>query len=302
MGEDRSTGPRVSLTGVLPALTTPFDGGEVSPQLLQRNIGKYERTGLSGYLILGSTGEAVLLDPGERRLLLETAREAIPGDKPMIAGVSAESTRQALEQARVAAACGADLLLVFTPHYFRAAMSAEALGEHFRRIADESPVPLLLYNVPKFTGLALPIETVAETSRHPNVAGIKESSGDADYLQQVCNVVQPGFAVVCGNARLLPRALRIGASAAILAAAAAIPEPLAAVERSPEIHERLLAAGPLPGIDLGIAAIKAAMDLRGLHGGAPRSPLQPVDPATGETIERSLRNLADGGLIDTLRL
>jgi len=287
---------------VLPALTTPFDGGEVSPQRLQRNLAKYERTDLSGYLVLGSTGEAVLLDPGERRVLLEAAREAIPPDKTLIAGVSAESTRDAESQAQVAAECGADMLLVSTPHYFRAAMTHAALTEHFRRLADSSRVPLLLYNVPKFTGFVLPVETVAELSHHENIAGIKESSGDADYLQHIRVATDPGFTIVCGNARLLPRALAAGASAAILAAASAIPEPFVAVTRTPAVHETLLAAGPLPGVDFGVSAIKAAMDLRGLHGGSPRSPLRPVDPTTQGTIERSLANLVSAGLMENLRL
>ena len=290
------------LSGVLPALTTPFDGGEVSPQRLQRNLAKYERVGLSGYLVLGSTGEALLLEPSERRVLLEAAREAIPAEKPLIVGVSAESTGDAENQARIAAECGADLLLVSTPHYYRAAMTHEALIAHFRRLADASPVPLLLYNVPKFTGFVLPVETVGELSRHENIAGIKESSGDADYLMRIRQATDHGFAIVCGNARLLPRALATGACAAILAAAAAIPEPFVALTRSPEIHEKLLAVGPLPGVDLGLAAIKAMMDLRGLHGGSPRSPLLPVDPATRQTLERSLANLVSAGLVATQRL
>lgn len=290
------------LTGVLPALTTPFDGGEVSPQRLQRNLAKYERTDLSGYLILGSTGEAVMLDPGERRVLLEAAREAIPQEKPLIAGVSAESTRDATRQASTAAECGADMLLVATPHYFRDAMTHEALVGHFQRLADASPLPLLLYNVPKFTGFVLPVETVSALSGHENIAGIKESSGDADYLTRIRDTTDPDFAIVCGNARLLPRALAAGACAAILAAASAIPEPFVEVTRAPEIHESLLSAGSLPGVDLGLDAIKAAMDLRGLHGGDPRSPLRPVDPATLRTIERSLANLVAAGLLGTLRL
>ena len=289
-------------SGVLPALTTPFDGGEVSPQRLQRNLAKYERTGLSGYLVLGSTGEAVLLDPSERRVLLDAAREAIPADKLLIAGVSAESTRDAENQARVAAECGADLLLVSTPHYYRAAMSHKALLAHFQHLADASPLPLLLYNVPKFTGFVMPVETVGELSRHEKIAGIKESSGDADYLMQIRQATVPGFAIVCGNARLFARALAAGACAGILAAAAAIPEPFVALTRSPGIHEKLFAVGPLPGVDLGLAAIKAMMDLRGLHGGSPRSPLIPVDPATRQTLERSLANLVTAGLVSNQRL
>ena len=295
-------GSNIVLRGVLPALTTPFDGGEVSPQRLQRNLAKYERIDLSGYLILGSTGEAPLLDPSERRVLLEAAREAIPADKPLIAGVSAESTRDAESQARVAAECGADLLLVSTPHYFRAAMTHEALTGHFLRLADASAVPLLLYNVPKFTGFVMPVETVGELSRHENIAGIKESSGDIDYLERIREAAVPDFTIVCGNARRLPRALAAGACAAILAAASAIPEPFIEITRRPELHESLLAVGPLPGVDLGVAAIKAAMDLRGLHGGNPRSPLRPLDPATLQTLERSLTDLASAGLIGALRL
>jgi 4-hydroxy-2-oxoglutarate aldolase len=295
-------GSQLELEGVLPALTTPFDGDRVSPQRLQRNLAKYERIGLSGYLVLGSTGEAVLLEPQERRVVLEAAREAIPTEKLMIAGVCAESTREAEGQALEAAECGADLLLVSTPHYFRAEMRHEALREHFLRLADRAPVPLLLYNVPKFTGLVLPVETVVELSGHANVAGIKESSGDLDYLRRIAHGSERGFAIACGNARHLPQARAAGACAAILAAAAAIPEALIACSAAPELHARLLQAGPLPGVDLGVPAIKVAMEIRGLHGGAPRRPLLPLDLETRTQVEESLQNLVSAGLIETLRL
>jgi 4-hydroxy-2-oxoglutarate aldolase len=295
----------LALGGVLAALTTPFVRGRVSAERLRDNLSRYETTDLTGYLVLGSTGEAVLLDEDERRVVLEAARSAIPPGKPMIAGVSAEATRAAEEQIRVAAGCSADAVLVSTPHYFRAQMTHEILVAHFSRIADRSPIPLLLYNVPKFTGFILPPSTVAALSRHGNIAGIKESSGELDYLSRIRDQVPEEFLIVCGAAGVLLEAIAGGAQAAILAAASAVPEPFAAIARAAEtdepaarsLHRQVMEARSVGGSAYGVPGIKAAMDLRGLYGGAPRRPLAGVAPSVALEIEQVLLGWVQAGLI-----
>jgi 4-hydroxy-2-oxoglutarate aldolase len=291
----------MKLEGILPALTTPFSDGGVSVAELRRNLDRYERLELSGYLVLGSTGEAVLLDEDERRCVLDAARASIPAGKTMVAGVSAESTRDALRQARTGADCAADAVLLSTPHYFRSQMTAEALIEHFSRVADGSPLPVLLYNVPKFTGLSIPPEVVLHMSEHQNVEGLKESSGDLDYLRDILTGVGTDFRVLCGDSSILRTALRIGAAGAILAAATVFPEPLIRIANEPEIPEDVLRETTRACASVasrhGVPGIKAAMDLRGLYGGPVRAPLRAVSEEVEQEIEWFVAGLVTRGVI-----
>jgi 4-hydroxy-2-oxoglutarate aldolase len=287
--------------GIVPALTTPYSDGEVSLSALRRNIGHYERLELAGYLVLGSTGEVVLLDPDERRRVLEAARAAVPAGKVLVAGVAAEATRDAFRQLQMATDLGADAALVSTPHYFRAQMTSEALVTHFTTLADDSPLPLLLYNVPKFTGLALPAEAVLRLSEHERVVGIKDSSGDLDYLGRIVAESRPGFQVLCGDSAVLPAALDAGAVGAILATATVLPEPLirVAAGEGPSGEETLEAAAFIAGRH-GVAGIKVALDMRGLDGGPVRSPLLPVSSVVRERIGETLSALVDSGALARL--
>jgi len=296
----------VELKGIIPALTTPFAEGRIAEDRLCRNVERYDHAGLAGYLVLGSTGEAVLLEEGERRELLEAARTAIPRGKPMIAGVTAESTVEARKQVEIAAGCGADFALVGTPHYFREQMTPDALTAHYLAIADESPIPLLLYNVPKFTGLALPPGVVAEAGRHENVAGLKESSGDRAYLRAVLACSGDDFRILCGASALVGEALRAGAAGAILAAADFLPEPFVEIARTTSSGDVSAAEALQRAVgdpvaivagEHGVPGIKAAMEVRGLYGGPPRSPLRPVTPEIRRSIEAQIDAMVEGGLI-----
>ena len=296
----------VALTGIPPALTTPF--GDDGPSLgrLRENIAAYERLDLGGYLLLGSTGEAVLLDDDERWRILETARESIPAGRSLIAGVSAESTRAAVRQAGEAAERGADVVLVSAPHYYKGQMTAEALSRHFTAVAEACPVPVLLYNVPKFTGLELPLDTVVRAGEHPNVAGMKESSGDLDYLKRVIAAAGSQFTVLCGASSILRPALDAGAVGGILAAATFLPEPLIRIAAGEAVpHEQVAAVEKTAAFVVGrcgIPGIKAAMDLRGLHGGSVRAPLRSVARATRQEIESSVDGLVRSGALAGLRI
>jgi 4-hydroxy-2-oxoglutarate aldolase len=296
----------MDLSGIFPALTTPFEAGRVAGDALRRNIERYALAGVAGYLVLGSTGEAMLLDERERALVLETARAAIPSGRPMIVGIHGESTAGAVRQIDVAAKLGADVALVGTPHYFRDQMTAEALIAHYVEIASRVAVPLLLYNVPKFTGLALPLEVIREVGSHDNVIGIKESSGDPDYLHEVLGLSGDGFDVLCGASSLLVDALTRGAVGGILAAADVFPEACVAIAqrvsragaaRVAELDRSIRSAARVIAGKHGVPGVKAAMDVRGLAGGDPRRPLLPVSPEIRVEIEGLIRTMAEDGIL-----
>ena len=301
----------MDLSGIFPPLTTPFEDGETSPARLAENIHRYGRQGFAGYLLLGSTGEAAFLDEDEKVALLRAARAAIPPGRILIAGVGVESTRGTVRLARAAADCGADAVLVLTPHYFRARMTAEALQRHFEAVAGASPAPVLLYNVPAFTGVVIPPPVVASLAAHPNVIGLKDSSGDLGWMLDVLSRVPPSFQVLCGSAFAIQPALAAGAAGGILAAADVLPEPFTALFESQRrgdaagalsLQKRVMAAARTLVGAHGVAGIKAAMDLRGLHGGAPRPPLRPAADADRNAIRDLLDTLVEDGLLPTLAL
>jgi len=296
----------MALRGVIPALTTPFQGATFSAKRLLANIDRYRSAGVHGYLLLGSTGEAPLLDLHERIDLLRAARQAIPPDRPMLAGAGAESTAGAVANCRVAADCGAGAALVLTPHYYGPQMSEEALIGHFARVADASPIPVLLYDVPKFTHLSLPVEVVAELSEHGNIAGIKDSGGDLGRLKRLVESTAETFDVVCGSHRIFVEGLVAGARAAILAAASVLPEVYVQLydmaregrqEDARQLLQEVTTASDLAVTDYGVPGIKAAMDLRGLAGGSPRLPLLPAGQAARDKLGRELNRLERSGLL-----
>ncbi|HEY6807200.1 MAG TPA: dihydrodipicolinate synthase family protein [Gemmatimonadales bacterium] len=280
------TRPRIA--GVLAPLCTPFDPatGDVAPGAVTANIARLLADGLSGFLMAGSSGEAPLLDREEQRRLIATARGAIPRDRHLLAGTGAESTRQALALARDAAAEGADAVLVRPPSYFTAtaAHSSASLAAHFRAIADGSPVPVLVYNIPKYARIPLAPELLAELASHPNIIGVKDSSGDAANLAAYRRAV-PRWTVLVGSASLLRHALGLGCDGGIvgvacfaaracveLAALCARGDAGAAAaqqERVARLDKEIVGA-------LGPAGIKAAMDAVGLVGGPVRPPLAPL--------------------------
>jgi len=275
----------VTLDGVILPVTTPFEDDRVSPARLRDNIARYEQAGVAGYLLFGSTGEAALLDEPEKLELLRAARAAIPAGRRLIAGVGRESTAATIRLARTAADHGADLLLVLTPHYYGDRMDGEALESHYRRVADASPLPVLLYDVPKFTHVRIPAASVAALSRHERIVGIKDSAGDLERLVALVERSDDTFVVVCGSHAIAAQAFARGVPAAILAAADLFPDEYVEVHRlvrdgrdaaALELQQRLAPASGLAVATLGVPGIKAALDLRGFYGGPPRPPLLPL--------------------------
>jgi len=286
-----------TFSGVIAPVVTPFDSatGDLAPDAFRGNIRGHLGRGLSGVLLCGSTGEAALLDERERDVLVEWARPLVSSDQWLLAGVGGESTRLTAARARRAAERGADAVLVVAPHYYGSAMTPEALGIHYRAVADASPVPVLLYNIPKYMHFPLDPGLVRELSAHENIVGIKDSSGDLDLLRGYLASRGDAFAVLTGNGGTFYTALELGAAGGILAVSLLAGELSVSVWRAFQAGDRSRAAAlqerltPLSNEivgGMGVPGVKAAMDEvgGGLTGGAPRPPLVPVRPAQRQRI------------------
>jgi 4-hydroxy-2-oxoglutarate aldolase len=275
------------LAGVFVPATTPFDRvtGDLDVIALRSNVRRLLASDLAGVLLFGSTGEGLLVDDAERAAAIEAVRELMP-DKALLAGVAAESTRAAIRMVRAAADADADAVLVAPPAYYRPQMTAEALREHYRAVADASPIPVLLYQVPAaYSGITLNSGLVAELSNHGNIVGIKDSTGDLKALGTLVEGTRKGFSVLVGSGGVLFAAMEIGASGGIVAIANIAPAECARMFRL-QGEESLAEAGALQERlvplhrsiigTLGVPGVKAALDLLGMVGGRPRSPLRPL--------------------------
>jgi len=275
----------VTFSGIFAALTTPYaHDGSVSLPDLKHNVHRYNQTDLAGYVALGSTGESVLLTRAERDGILITVKEAAAKGKTLLAGTGAESTAETIERTKRAAELGYDAALVKTPHYYKPAYKPDVLISHFRRVADESPIPVMLYSIPQFTGIALNAAEVASLSEHLNIIGIKDSSGNVQGIGETIGAVPSAFQVLVGSAASLYPSMAIGARGGILALACALPEKCVALfelareghhERARELQSILARASKLIVSEMGIAGVKHVMDQRGYRGGIPRLPLLP---------------------------
>ena len=286
------------LGGVFAPITTPFDAasGDIAPQHLKRNVARHFADGLDGVVVAGSTGEAPLLDVDEHRRAVAWTREATPQGKWLIAGTGAESTRQAIVLTRGAAAEGADAVLVRPPSYFPA-VAAKALANYYRAIADASPIPILVYNIPKYTHVQLSSELLEELSTHTRVVGVKDSSGDLKNLAAYREAA-PEWAVFVGSGSLLLDALELecdGGIVAVACYAARLCADLLAAFRSGDRTAALALQDRIGPLDkaivgkLGPAGVKAAMDAVGLYGGPPRPPLAPLSADDRERVAQLVR-------------
>jgi len=278
-----------ALGGILAPVVTTFGAeGEIAVTGFRDNVAAHLAAGVDGIVVAGSTGEAPLLEEEERGALIATARSLVPPDRWLLAGVGAEGTRETVHRAHVAAARGADAALVVAPHYFAASMEPRAreaqLRAHFLRVADESPLPLVLYNIPKYMHFALSAELVAELARHENVIAIKDSSGDSAVLDGYLASRSDRFAVLTGSGASLATSLAAGAVGAVLAVAlfatALVLEVRDAAQRgdaaaAAAAQERLTPLAREIVVGMGVPGVKAALDAVGLSGGEPRLPLLP---------------------------
>ncbi|MGH9516214.1 MAG: dihydrodipicolinate synthase family protein [Terriglobales bacterium] len=368
------------LHGIFPPITTPFyPDGRVYLKKLEHNVERYSKTPIAGIVALGSTGEAVMLSDEERREVFKTAREACAAHKVLIAGTGAESALETLRLTEYAADLGYDAALVRTPFFYKPQLKPANILAFYRTVADHSPIPVLIYSVPVFTGYDMPPELVIELANHPNIIGIKESGGDAAKIRQMVEgtrhikrsatvtatftavtprmmkavQAQPssesgelvsigalsektssgnvgtaalgrpaeqgsvnsvdsnsiglktrqkevGFQVLAGTAQRLLPALEAGAVGAVLAFATPAPTACYEIftawkegdaELAREKQERVSASAIRVGSELGIPALKYALDLNGYYGGPPRLPLLPLSADLKAEVEKLMSDL-----------
>ncbi len=278
------------LEGVLVPVVTPFEPGEgqVAIRAFTENLRVHLSAGCSGVVVAGSTGEAALLDEDERRRLLVAARDVVPADRWLIAGVGAESTRQTIRRAIDASSQGADAVLVVGPHYYPESSKSDALLAHYRAVADASPAPVILYSIPKYMHYAIPAGVVQELAHHPRIIGIKDSSGDLAVLNAYLESQSDTFSVLTGNGSTLARAVAAGVRGGILAVALMVPALVDAVWETPTLQERLLPVAREIVGELGVPGVKAAMDEVGLYGGPLRPPLAALGADARERVRQIL--------------
>ncbi len=214
---------KIDLSGIFPPIPTPFINGKIAYKKLESNIEKWSKTGLKGFVVLGSNGEYVYLSEQEKRDVVETVVQSSPADMLIVVGSGCESTLETLRLTEDCAKMGAHIALVITPFYYGGKMNEAALINHYTVVADGSPIPIVLYSVPKFTHLNLTADIVSILSKHPNIIGIKESSGDVNLLGEFLNNVDESFHVLVGTAGVLYGALTIGCSGGIFALANVAP-------------------------------------------------------------------------------
>ena len=290
--------PTISLRGIMPPIPTPFDAtGDVHHGALVENLERWNQYDLRGYVVLGSNGEGVYLDETEKVRVWETARQAIPADKLLVAGTGAESTRQTIAITLRAADAGADAALVVTPHYYSPGMTPDSLVQHYVQVADASPIPILIYNVPKFTSVNMSVAAVARAAEHPNIAGIKDTSGNITQLADTVRVVGPDFQVLAGSASFFLAGLTVGAVGGILALANIAPEKglemtrlfeAGARDEAAELQRRMIPVNSAVTAWFGIAGLKAALDMLGYYGGPVRSPLLGVTEEERQSLQEIL--------------
>ena len=291
---------RKNFSGVLLPATTPFGpGGEIDFSSLAVNLDKWSQTGIRGFVLLGSTGERVHLDEREYLQTIETARAATPSDLAFIVGAGQQSTLGTINEIKNAARAGADAVLVITPHFYRTVITQETLVGYYTAVADESPVPVLLYSMPPLTGIKIEPETVGRLSEHANIIGVKDSSNDIAGFSQTVKSCPADFAVMTGNGTVLLDALRAAATGAILAVGCAVPEVCVEIfsafhagedEQASALQSKLTPLATAVTTKFGIGGLKTALDLAGYRGGAVRAPLKSVDDNARAEIKELLQN------------
>jgi 4-hydroxy-2-oxoglutarate aldolase len=288
------------LRGVFPPLPTPFTEDTLDTGLLRDAVSALMRTRLAGVLVLGTNGESFLVDPEEADRVVRTTRDAMPDGRPVLAGTGRDATRATIDACRRAADNGATHALVRPPVSYTRFMTQDVLLAHYGRVADASPIPVVLYNQPAVFGAELAAATVAGLARHENIAGLKDSSGNIAHVSEVLSRVPDGFSVVTGVAGMMYAGLLSGTSGSIIAIANVVPDlavDLYEFVLKGELHHALAlqrAIAPLAKavtVQYGVAGLKAAMALAGYPAGVPRLPLEPAAPDVVEALRGMLRHL-----------
>jgi 4-hydroxy-2-oxoglutarate aldolase len=274
-------------------------------KVFARNFERWNRFPLSGYVVLGSNGEFPYLSEPEKLTLFEAARKLIPSDKLFMAGTACESAHSTIALTKKAAALGADVAILITPSYYKSRMDAAGLSHYYQSVADASPIPVSMYNMPANTGVDMAADVIIKLSQHPNIVGLKDSGGNLAKIGEVVRYARPGFQVLAGSAGFLYPALCMGAVGGVLALANIAPQQCCDIvslfkhgkhEDARELQQRMIPPNTAVTARFGVPGLKAALDMLGYYGGPPRSPMLPLPDAQKE----SLRNImVEAGILQT---
>jgi 4-hydroxy-2-oxoglutarate aldolase len=275
-----------NLSGIFPPLVSTFENEELALDKLLRNIRKYERRELAGYVLFGSNGESVFLTRDEKLQIVASVREHTK--KTLIVGTGLESIKETIQLTNDAAEKGANYALIITPCFFKSEMKHHTFLNYYQRIAESVMIPVIIYNVPKFTNVNIEPDTVIELAKHPNIAGLKDSTEVTSRISEIAADVPEGFKLIVGTASVLFPGLSAGATGGILALANILPDECLQLyqltkenklQEALELQNRLIPVNKAITSKFGVAGLKAAMDLLGYDGGSPRLPLEPLSEA-----------------------
>jgi len=292
----------MKLHGIIPPIATPFDhNGDLYKIKVQHNVEKWNRTGLAGYVVCGSTGESVHLTTEEKLKLWDWVAEYAAPDKILLAGTGMESVRETVALTNAAADRGYKAAMVRTPHYYKNLINrTDAQVLYYGAVADQAKIPIFIYNWPQVTGVDISVDAVVALSHHPNMFAIKESSGNLEKCIQMIKEVKPGFQVLTGSAPILAPSLAVGCAGAVLAFANAAPYATVSIWEAHRTREfaaamdwqnRIIRAAQLVTVKYGVPGLKYAMDLNGYYGGPPRLPLTVITPEAKKEIEQAFDGL-----------
>jgi 4-hydroxy-2-oxoglutarate aldolase len=294
----------LSMAGIFPPIPTPFDeSGELDLAALAGNLAKWNRYPLAGYVVLGTNGEFPFLSDQEKVIFFEAARKGIPADKLFLAGTGCESAHATIALTRQAAALGADAAIVITPSYYKSKMDAAGLTDYYFKVADASPIPVSMYNMPGNTNVDMSAELIVKLSQHANIVAVKDSGGNLAKLGEIVRYCRPGFQALAGSAGFLYPALCLGAVGGVLALANIAPQQCCDIQtlfdegkriEALDLHLRMIVPNGAVTGRFGVPGLKAAMDMLGYCGGPPRSPLLPLS----ESQKPALRGiLVEAGIL-----
>ena len=285
------------LHGIYAPIATPFAGGEIAYDKLEKNLVFWLGSDMTGIVVMGSNGEFVLLTPQEKEELMRFVCARAKGKKPVIAGTGAESTAETIRLNEQAAEAGADAVLIVTPNYYKGEMNDQVLARFFTDVADASPLPVILYNMPRNTGINISAKLTAELAKHPNIIGIKDSGGNIVQIADTIRNSPADFSVFAGSASFLLTSLVLGATGGTLALANIFPNECARLQKlfedgklkeARDLQMNLIDSNNAVTARWGIPGLKAAMEMIGLYGGDPRPPLLPLKEADREELRKIL--------------
>lgn len=288
--------------GIYPPLPTFFTTTEeLDLDTLRQHIRRIAESGIAGYVVMGTNGEAVHLSAQERVRVIETARATAGEQATILAGCGEQSTRASIALCQQAAQAGANFALILPPFYFKGRMQSQALLSHYRAIADSSPLPVVIYNMPaSAAGLDLNAEIICALAEHPHIVGVKDSAGDMAKLSQIVTQVPAHFRVFAGSAGYLLPALAVGAVGAVAALANIFPREVCHLQElfeNGQMHEARILQGRLAPSNTAVTStysvpgLKAALDILFDYGGPPRSPLQALDEQERARLAAMLRDV-----------